>query len=151
MDEPDDIVARAVDLEQRIDDHGPAIDDLLAYAQKSRRMTTVALALSVAVSLLGAGLTLVVVKVRDASVQLARSDDVAAALAANLVERCETINANRAGEAELWNVILNASTTPPQTETQRKRVAAIAAIVERIYAPSDCLQLLADPPEETTP
>lgn len=134
----DDLLARADDLNHRIEEQAPSINDLMAYSAKSRRLTLIGLVLSVVLAVMLVAIALVTLQVRDNALHLARVDDVAKAVAENLRRTCEDANADKAKEAELWQQIFDFPPSPDQTPAQKSRAAAIEVFVRSVYAPDDC-------------
>lgn len=116
----DDLLARADDLNHRIEVQAPSLNDLMAYSAKSRKLTTIALVLSIVMALTVVALSLVVLQVRANS------------------QTCGKFNEFKAGEAELWQSIFDIPPRPDQTAQDKVDAAAIKKIVDRIFAPTDC-------------
>lgn len=127
MDEVEDLKARADDLNHRIEEQTD-INTLLAYSRRSRRLAAFGAVLSLVLAVTIVVLGVVVMQVRSNA------------------QTCSDFNKFKAGEAELWGSIFDIPPRPDQTAEQKAQAAVIEAISQRIFAPSDCNQLLAGGP-----
>ncbi len=134
----DDVVGRAKALERRIDERNPVILELLDHAKRNRRVSRMAFALGVVLAIVVAVLGYTVVQVQGNTENVARVRDVAIAVAAALKETCEDNNADKAKEAEFWQMLFAIPRTAPRTPEQQAQVDSIQAEVIATYAPDDC-------------
>lgn len=131
-EERDDLLARADDLNQKLEE--VPFDQVLKQYTRQRSLLKLLLALVVALFLVVAVLGVVTMQVRRNSHDIATAQDI-------VVANCEAGNEFRKGERELWGFIFEAPTATPRTPEQQKQFDDFKAIVDRIFAPRDCSAL----------
>lgn len=131
-EERDDLLARADDLNQKLEE--VPFDKVLEQYNRQRSQLKLLLALVAALFLVVAVLAVVTMQVRRNAHDIATAHDV-------FVTNCESGNGFRAGERELWGFIFEAPPAAPRTPEQQRQFDDFKAIVDRIFAPRDCSAL----------
>lgn len=143
LDHATEVVERADELAERIDASNPDFDRLFRYAKSNRRLGRICLALTIGLAVVVLLGGIVAVQVVRNSEDIANAQAVASAVARASRFTCETGNEARRGEAELWSFLIGGA-APSNDPVQQDRIAAVTAIVDRIFAERDCAALFPD-------
>jgi len=136
MDEPENLILRADDLDARISEETKrVIADLTNYSQKTRKVFTGIIAVLV-LALVGVVFSLVGVSHNADNISDAK--DAATFLAAVTRASCEADNITKAKERQLWDFILAFPQPPDQTPEQKAQRLAFEDLVHEVYQPLDC-------------
>jgi hypothetical protein len=129
------------DLGGRIDRFSESIAHLTRYGRVNRLMIgalavagTIGIAIIVTIGAL-------IVQTHDTANKATAAASAATAAAAANMSICESSNAARAAETQLWDYVLGLSPVASQTPAQQAQIAKFRLFLAQDFAPRDCANL----------
>lgn len=129
----DELVARADDLNQRLTEASPALDEVLAYQKRSRALLRAFMVLAGVVLVVTVVVFVFIFQVHENS----RNIDIQKE---NAKQACLSGNTFRANEIKLWNYIfqVSAERNPNLTPEQQQKNEEIRLNILKIFEPRNC-------------